>query len=102
METEFHDLGVKGNTHDDTEHFDDTDFLQGCKDVRLVRIRVWYDDFIYGIQTIYETSNEGMIVSPKRMNEDVESWKLKYEEIFFNRNENVSCEFFKRSNRVVG
>jgi hypothetical protein len=90
METEFNDLGVRGNSHDDTVEFDDVELLEGCQNVRLVRIRVWYDDYIYGLQTIYESSNNGMIVSPKRMNDDVESWKLQYEEIFFNRNENIT------------
>ena len=90
METEYTDLGVKGKSHGDTEDFDDTELLEGGQNVRLVRIRVWYDDFVYGIQTIYETSNLGMIVSSKRISEDAEAWKLQYEEICFNRNESIT------------
>lgn len=89
METEFKDLGVRGNSHADTEHFDDASLVEGGKNVRLTRIRVWYDDFVYGLQTIYESSNNGIIVSPKRMNPETEHWNLKYEEIFFNRNESI-------------
>ena len=89
LETEFTDCGVKGESHGDTQDFDDTELLAGGQNVRLTRIRVWYDDYVYGIQTIYETSNIGMIVSPKRISEDAEAWKLKYEEIFFNRNESI-------------
>ena len=87
MATIFTELDVRGHTHDDTVSFNDLEILQGCTQVRLIRIRVWYDDYVYGIQTIYETGNRGMVVSPKRMNESHESWKLKYEEIAFNRDE---------------
>lgn len=90
-ETEFFDIGTRGNTHGDTVEFDDVELLADCQNVRLTRIRVWYDDFVYGIQTIYETSNNGMVVSPKRISEEAEAWKLQYDEVFFNRNESITA-----------
>lgn len=90
METTYNDLGVRGKTHGDTEHFDDSELLEGALNVRLTRIRVWFDDYVYGIQTIYETSNNGIITSPKRINPDAERWKLQYEEVFFNRGEYIT------------
>eukprot|EP00343_Euplotes_focardii_P006693 CAMPEP_0205821406 /NCGR_PEP_ID=MMETSP0206-20130828/7467_1 /ASSEMBLY_ACC=CAM_ASM_000279 /TAXON_ID=36767 /ORGANISM="Euplotes focardii, Strain TN1" /LENGTH=671 /DNA_ID=CAMNT_0053116863 /DNA_START=17 /DNA_END=2032 /DNA_ORIENTATION=+ len=89
METEYTDLGTQGQDHGDTQEFDDVELLDGGHNVRLVRIRVWFDDFVYGIQTIYETSNLGMIVSSKRISEDAEAWKLQYEEVSFNRDESI-------------
>lgn len=89
METVFDDLGTEGKHHDDTQEFDDIDILEDCKNVRLIRIRVWFDDYVYGLQTIYETSNKGIIVSPKRIKEGVEVWNLQYQEFFFNRNESI-------------
>ncbi|CAI2360998.1 unnamed protein product [Moneuplotes crassus] len=88
-ETEFFDIGSRGNVHDDTVEFDDIELVEDNQNVRLIRIRVWYDDFVYGIQTVYETSNNGILVSPKRLGAQAETWNLKYEEVYFNRNESV-------------
>ena len=90
LDTEFNDLNTRGKSHGDTEDFDDLELLGGCQNVKLIRIRVWYDDFVYGLQTIYETSNKGVVVSPKRIQEGSEVWNLQYEEVFFNRNECIT------------
>jgi hypothetical protein len=90
LDTEFNDLGTRGNNHSETEDFDDLELLEGCQNVKLIRIRIWYDDFVYGIQTLYETSNKGVVVSPKRIQEGAEVWNLQYEEIFFNRDECIT------------
>jgi hypothetical protein len=90
LDTEFNDLGTRGNSHGDTEDFDDLELLEGCQNVKLIRLRIWYDDFVYGIQSLYETSNKGVVVSPKRIQEEAEVWNLQYEEIFFNRDECIT------------
>ena len=61
------DLGIKGNTYDDTQIFDDSQLLGDSEDVRIIKIRVWYDKYVHGIQTVYETSNKGVIETPLRM-----------------------------------
>ena len=81
------DIGTKGHTYDDTEIFDDAELLEDCEDVRIIKIRVWYDESIHGIQSVYETSNNGIIETPLRMSPDLNRYKLKYQEETFNRKE---------------
>jgi len=85
-----HDLGVAGKSHGDTQSFNDADLLAGCVDVRLQKIRVWYDEYVHGIQTVYETSNKGIITSPKRIKEGTKKTTLDNKEIMFNRDEFIT------------
>lgn len=87
--TQLMDIGCKGLTHGDTQYFDDYWELQETKNLRLIRIRVWYDDYVHGIQCVYETSNKGIVHAPRRMKDGTKTHKLKYKEVHFNRNESI-------------
>ena len=83
----FYDLGIKGKSHDDTEIFDDSELLGDSEDVRIAKIRVWYGKYVHGIQTVYETSDKGVVETPLRMGPGNNRYKLKFKEVALDRKE---------------
>ena len=90
MESYISDLGTQGRTHDDTEAFDDYDLVNESEYVRLAKLRIWYDEFVHGVKAIYETSDNGIVKTPKRMAEGTDFKHLQYKEIQFDRNEYIT------------
>ena len=55
--------------------------------LKIYLLKQLYDEYVKGIQTVYETSNKGVLVWPRRIDEKHDVTEFKFAEIALNRDE---------------